>query len=128
MISAPRTLCALFLALGLSACGGSSSEANSPESGKSGSDSSSGDSGWSGDESGTESSGPTGPDCSDGTCFECGDGICPKGAYCDQDADGGAACAWLPECSGAPSCGCITGVLSSCSCDDSSGAPLVSCQ
>ena len=29
--------------------------------------------------------------CGDGTCFECGAGLCPKGFYCDEKASGGAA-------------------------------------
>ncbi len=128
MITARRTLCATLVALGLAACGGSGSDAKSPDGAGSAGDSSSGDSGWTGESGSSDADGPSGPDCSDGTCFECGTGICPKGAYCDQDVDGGAACAWLPECSGSPSCGCITGVLSGCSCDDASGAPMVTCQ
>lgn len=67
-------------------------------------------------------------DCNDGTCFRCGDGVCPQGSYCDQDAQGGPACAWLSECSQAPTCSCVKKILgSSCSCDDSAGVS-VSCQ
>jgi hypothetical protein len=67
--------------------------------------------------------------CDDGTCFTCGDGLCPKGAYCDQDAQGGGACAWLSECPASPSCACLTKVLgATCNCDESDGGPLVSCQ
>ena len=103
------------------ACGGGSSSSGGAESPSS---TSSDSSDWSGDTGPAE---PTGPDCSDGTCFACGDGICPKGAYCDQDAQGGPACAWLAECAGEPSCGCTTGVLgASCSCEAGDG-PSVSC-
>jgi hypothetical protein len=117
-------LASSLLALGLWGCGGGST-GESKTAGDSSHSSSDDGGGW-GDGDGDES-GPSGPDCSDGTCFACGDGICPSGAYCDQGAEGGAACAWLPECSGTPSCGCITGVLSGCTCEDSSGGPVVSC-
>jgi hypothetical protein len=129
MIRSARTLCAVFLTLCLPACGGSGSDAKSPG-GESASDrtSSSGDTGAADEGDSAAEEVPAGPDCSDGTCFECGGGICPQGAYCDQNSEGGAACAWLPECSGAPTCGCISGVLKGCSCDDASGAPMVSCQ
>lgn len=124
-----RTLCAATLLLGPSGCGGSSTEAKSADNGDAtNSETSSGDSGSTGDSEGVASEAPQGPDCSDGTCFECGDGICPKGAYCDQNAEGGAACAWLPECSGSTACSCIIGVLKDCSCDEASGGPIVSCQ
>lgn len=67
----------------------------------------------------------TGPDCSDGTCFVCGDGSCPLGAYCDE---GSGACAWLTECSGTPSCACLSRVLGDgCSCSESGGGPHVRC-
>lgn len=123
-----RNLSLATLLLGLTACGGSGSEAKGPDGeGSRNSDGSSAESGFSSEGDGP-SQGPTGPDCGDGTCFECGEGICPKGAYCDQDAEGGAACAWLPECSGTAACSCITGVLKDCTCDEASGNPLVSCQ
>lgn len=67
-------------------------------------------------------SGPTLPSCDDGTCFRCGEGICPKGFFCDEKAAGGAACSWLPECAEAPSCGCVTKVIGdSCACAEKSG-------
>lgn len=76
----------------------------------------------------SEQAPPLNVDCSDGTCFSCGEGICPQGSFCDQTAKGGPACAWLNECNQDPSCGCITKILgASCSCDDSNG-PTVSCQ
>src|SRR6187431_2831467 len=71
---------------------------------------------------------PARPSCDDGTCFECGDGWCPKGAYCDGSAPGGAACAWIQECPGDPSCSCLLKVLgSSCKCDSAAAGPQVSC-
>lgn len=73
--------------------------------------------------------GPTGPDCSDQTCFRCGEGMCPVGFYCDETASGGPACSWLPECAETASCDCVTGVLgSSCNCDEASGGPHVTCE
>jgi len=118
-------LAPLFVASLLSfACGGGSQGGNTAHDAEAGESSGTSEdgSGWTG---GSEE--PRGPDCSDGTCFSCGEGICPKGAYCDQDAQGGAACAWLTECSGAPSCDCVTKVLGSgCSCSED-GGPSVSC-
>ena len=71
---------------------------------------------------------PTGPDCSDQTCFPCGEGLCPVGFYCDEQAARGPACSWLPECAEVASCACVQGVLGSgCSCDDASGGPRVTC-
>lgn len=68
------------------------------------------------------------PTCNDTSCFDCGEGICPEGAYCDLDARGGPACAWLSECSKTPSCDCVTGVLGSgCECDDEGGGPVLHC-
>lgn len=67
--------------------------------------------------------------CADGTCSECGSGLCPKGFYCDEQAPGGAACAWLPECAQSASCGCIEKVLGSgCSCREKGGGISVACQ
>lgn len=107
------------LALVSSACGGAQSEASSAESA-----SSTGQ----GDGSAQASTEPAGPDCSDGTCFSCGEGICPAGAYCEENAPGGAACAWLTECAGESGCDCFSQVLGeSCSCSASKGGPSVSC-
>ena len=117
-----RVASSTFIAIVLTACGGSGGNAQSANNVSDNSSDSSHQ-----DSSSASSEKPAGPDCSDGTCFTCGDGICPAGAYCDQDAEGGAACAWLPECPGEATCGCITGQLSECSCDDSTGGPVVSC-
>ncbi len=68
-----------------------------------------------------------GPDCTDGTCSVCGDGICPTGWYCDESAPGGAACSWLKECAEHPSCACVSKVLGAdCKCRDDGGLK-VSC-
>ncbi len=67
--------------------------------------------------------------CADGSCFRCGDGSCPSGWYCDEDAPGGAACAWLPECAQKVSCGCLTKTLgNSCSCEQTDGGAHVHCK
>ena len=67
--------------------------------------------------------------CEDGTCFRCGEGICPTGFYCDEGAQGGAACSWLPSCAARASCACIERALGSgCSCQESGGGPKVSCE
>jgi len=66
-------------------------------------------------------------DCSDGTCFPCGEGECPQGAYCDREGTAGPACAWLAECPGQPSCSCIQRVLGArCTCESANG-PSVTC-
>jgi hypothetical protein len=65
-------------------------------------------------------------DCSDGTCFQCGAGLCPSGFYCDEGARGGAACSWLPGCAG---CACLRDKLSpQCPCEERSGNAFVRCQ
>lgn len=72
---------------------------------------------------------PVRPSCADGTCFECGSGLCPQGAYCDASAPGGPACGWIQECPGSPSCACLVKVLgAACSCDAGAGAPQVTCR
>jgi hypothetical protein len=122
-----RLALVLGLSLGLGACGAggsAASEAKTPKSaGK-------------GDEHDAPSEGsereaavdPRKAACADGTCFECGPGLCPKGFYCDQKAPGGAACAWLPECAQSPSCGCIERVLQGCACEERGGGIFVNCQ
>jgi len=66
--------------------------------------------------------------CSDGSCFECGSGLCPAGFYCDEDAVGGAACSWLPSCPQEPSCACVTRALGAgCRCEERAGGLHVSC-
>lgn len=65
--------------------------------------------------------------CADGSCFACGSGFCPPGFYCDEGAQGGAACAWLPECAPKMTCDCIERVVSGCSCSERGGAPHLSC-
>lgn len=68
-------------------------------------------------------------DCSDGTCARCGDGICTRGAYCNESAVGGPACSWLPECPEAPDCECIERVFGSkCDCEEQDGTAHVSCR
>ncbi|HEV8244180.1 MAG TPA: hypothetical protein VGP93_00290 [Polyangiaceae bacterium] len=65
--------------------------------------------------------------CEDGTCSSCGSGICPSGWYCDESAKGGPACGWLPDCASKLSCGCVSRVFSSCSCQEKSGGVHVTC-
>jgi hypothetical protein len=67
-------------------------------------------------------------ECDGGSCFPCGDGICPAGWYCQENAPGGAACSWLPACAERSECGCITGVLGSdCRCEERDGGAHVTC-
>lgn len=72
-----------------------------------------------------ESEGPVDP-CADQSCFRCGDGICPKGFYCDEKA---GACAWLPECPSEASCSCVKeGAGDGCSCEERSGGVYARCE
>ncbi|MCS6901555.1 MAG: hypothetical protein RMJ98_18085 [Myxococcales bacterium] len=70
--------------------------------------------------------GPQGPSCEDGSCFVCGDGICPAGFYC-QKSGGVTGCAWAVECTPKPSCSCIGPLTRGCSCEERSGFPHVIC-
>ncbi len=73
-------------------------------------------------------SGPVGPDCSDGTCFACGSGLCPTGWYCDEKASAGPSCSWLPECAASSTCQCLTRQLgAACRCEEREGGPHLSC-
>lgn len=113
------------------ACGGSSPEAESPgatgaDDGASSSDTSEPEP--SPEELQAERSRTLQASCDDGTCFSCGDGVCPVGAYCAAAPDGALACAWVPECP-KPTCACVTRALgSSCSCEEQGGAPHVTCR
>ncbi len=70
---------------------------------------------------------PAVPNCSDQSCLECGDGICPNGAYCQVQGTT-KSCAWLSECAGKPSCSCVLGILGKgCSCADGPAGPTVEC-
>jgi hypothetical protein len=65
--------------------------------------------------------------CADGSCFACGTGFCPAGFYCDESAQGGPGCGWLPACAPKMGCGCLDGVMSGCTCSESGGAPHLTC-
>jgi hypothetical protein len=70
-----------------------------------------------------------GVQCDDGSCFACGEAICLSGFFCSVGKTG-HGCAWLPNCSGRPSCGCITPALRedpSCSCQEKEGGVYVTC-
>jgi hypothetical protein len=68
-------------------------------------------------------------DCSNDTCSRCGKGICPDGFYCDESANGGPACSWLPQCVDATGCDCITNALGeACRCEERDGGTYVTCQ
>jgi hypothetical protein len=64
--------------------------------------------------------------CRDGTCFVCGDGICPLGYFCDESGE--PACAWLPACAATATCPCVTAALgSACTCQARGDGAFVSC-
>jgi hypothetical protein len=122
-------LAGALLALLPVACAGAGKSSRSADDTDSETEGSTLGAGADGDFSSEAEPGPTGPDCSDGTCFVCGDGMCPVGFYCDERASGGSACSWLPECADNASCACVTGVLgASCTCDERAGGPSVSCE
>ena len=73
-----------------------------------------------------EASGPKKPSCADGSCFECGEGVCPVGFYC-QKSGGTAGCAWASECAQKPSCACVGPLSTGCSCEERGGVPHVTC-
>jgi hypothetical protein len=78
-------------------------------------------------EDGSEDEGQSSSDpCADQSCFRCGDGICPKGFYCDEKA---GACSWLPECAGEATCSCVKqGAGDGCSCEEKSGGVYARCE
>jgi hypothetical protein len=72
---------------------------------------------------------PTLPSCDDGSCFRCGDGICPKGFYCESNG-GIAGCQWSTSCAKAPTCSCLQPMLKAdarCSCEQREGVAFVTC-
>jgi hypothetical protein len=72
-------------------------------------------------------SGPKKPSCADGSCFDCGEGICPTGYYCEAAHGAPAACGWAPSCAQKPTCSCLAPLVKGCSCEEKNGAPLVTC-
>lgn len=121
---------AILLALVAVACGGGQSGAASPDDAEQNGENSDRRSGRSeepgGSEQGEEQSQAS---CEDGSCFRCGEGICPKGFYCDKNAKGGPACGWLPACAEEPSCSCLKQSLgASCNCDEEGGGLSVDCE
>lgn len=74
----------------------------------------------------SEPEGPRKPSCTDGSCFECGEGICPAGFYC-QKSGGSTGCAWAAECAQKPTCACVAPLTKGCSCEDRGGFPHVTC-
>ncbi|HMJ55967.1 MAG TPA: hypothetical protein VK540_28045 [Polyangiaceae bacterium] len=77
-----------------------------------------------------EDEGRGGVQCEDGSCFACGEAICFSGFFCSVGKSG-HGCAWMPNCSGRPSCGCITPSLRedpSCSCQEKDGGIFVTCE
>ncbi|HOU90827.1 MAG TPA: hypothetical protein PLU22_07250 [Polyangiaceae bacterium] len=66
--------------------------------------------------------------CTDEGCFDCGDGFCMQGWYCDLGVRGGPACSFVPECEAQSSCACVTAVLGGgCRCDERDGGAYVTC-
>ena len=71
---------------------------------------------------------PKGPDCSDGSCFRCGKGICLPGFFCDESTLN-ANCQSLYKCARVASCGCIQEALgANCTCAEREGGFYVKCK
>jgi hypothetical protein len=69
----------------------------------------------------------TGPDCSDGTCFKCGQALCLTGFFCDASA-APETCQWLPRCGKGAGCTCIQQTLGArCTCYERDGGLYVKC-
>jgi len=67
--------------------------------------------------------------CVDGTCFDCGDGFCMLGWYCDQNMPGGPGCSFVPECGSESNCSCVESALdSACTCEERNGGAYVRCE
>ena len=67
--------------------------------------------------------------CDDGSCFACGEAVCLSGFYCSVGR-AGHGCAWLPSCSGKPTCSCIAAAIRdepSCTCEEKEGGIFVAC-
>ena len=65
--------------------------------------------------------------CADGTCVECGEGVCPTGFYCEHGKGGATGCAWVAPCADKPTCGCVAPHVKGCACEDKAGVAFVSC-
>ena len=78
-------------------------------------------------DSSDEKAASAGPDCSDGSCFKCGQALCLPGFYCDESA-AVANCQWLSRCGKAAGCNCIEQTLGAgCSCAERNGGMFVKC-
>ena len=128
-----RGLCALGLAAFCLRCGSSATpEANAPHSENESADADGSDADTE-EEAESAADGPAeepaarADPCADGSCFACGSGFCPPGFYCDESAQGGPGCAWLPACAPKMTCSCIESEVSGCSCSESGGAPHLTC-
>jgi hypothetical protein len=66
--------------------------------------------------------------CDDGSCFACGEAVCLSGFYCSV-GKAGHGCAWLPSCSGKPTCSCVTAAMREepCTCEEKEGGIFVAC-
>ncbi len=66
--------------------------------------------------------------CADDGCFDCGDGLCMQGWYCDLGVRGGPACSFVPECEAQSGCTCVTSALGGgCRCEERDGGAYVTC-
>jgi len=65
--------------------------------------------------------------CADDSCVPCGAGLCPPGFYCDESAQGGPACGWVPDCPDSD-CDCLARVFADCACDAHPAGARLRCE
>ncbi|MBX3183293.1 MAG: hypothetical protein KIT72_04000 [Polyangiaceae bacterium] len=67
--------------------------------------------------------------CDDGSCVECGEGLCLAGSYCELTSDGSAGCSWSEACVERPTCDCLRPTLDpGCTCETQGGGATVRCR
>jgi hypothetical protein len=73
--------------------------------------------------------GPQLPDCSDGSCFACGDTVCFPGYHCEAIGNT-SGCAWSASCANDATCECLAPELAKdprCQCEKRDGHAFVIC-
>ena len=116
------------LALALVACGGAKPDAKGPDAASGTKDAGKTDGAKTDEKPETAPAAQAKPSCADGSCVECGDGICPNGFYCEKGKGSAApACAWAAPCVEKPTCACLAPHVKGCSCQDKGGIAFVQC-
>ena len=71
--------------------------------------------------------GPRRPSCDDGSCFVCGESICPNGFYCETAGSAAPACGWAAGCAQKATCACLGPQTKGCTCEERGGVAHVRC-